>query len=53
MIGDSRRKKENEINHLPNKVPKKKADTGTSNIGEARFMSQLGKTGVIRKKIIK
>lgn len=42
-----------EKSHSPKSVPKKKADTGTLNIGEARFMSQFGKIGVIRKKIIK
>jgi len=42
----------NEGGATPRKVPTKNLPNGTSMTGEAIFMNQLGRNGVIRKKMM-
>jgi hypothetical protein len=44
--------KKNDGGATPAKVPKKKGRIGTSITGEAMFMNQFGRIGVIRRKTI-
>lgn len=39
-------------NATPANVPRKNGFSGTSSIGEQRLINQLGKIGVMRRKII-
>jgi len=46
------REKESEREFLPTKVPSQKGRRGTSMMGAAMLMNQLGRNGVIRRKMM-